>query len=169
MKTTKAETPCFLTNSHDAIVISDRDRRGKPLQTVICTESGLVYTDPRPSTEAITRFYQKEYRTQYKKVPIPRTKHVLRGGLYAKRRLEWLADWLSEGSRILDVGSGGGEFVFLARHAGYQSQGIEPDPNFVQFSIDQYDIPVQCAFYQNAEFIRPAFDCYYTVPRVGTF
>ncbi len=153
-----AESSCFLTESHNSIVVSNRDRRGKPLRTVICHESGLVYTDPRPSSDEIIQFYERDYRQQYKRVSVPRPKHVLRGGIYAKRRIDTLANLIPPKAKILDIGSGGGEFVFLAKQAGYQSQGIEPDPNFVQFSIDRYEIPVKCGFYQDADYGDSAFD-----------
>ena len=47
-------------------MVSERDRHGNPLRTVLCAETGLVRNDPVPGDEELAKFYSEEYRTAYK-------------------------------------------------------------------------------------------------------
>lgn len=151
--------PCCITGSHEAVVIAGKDREGRPLQTVMSTESGLVFTDPRPTPEDVRHFYANEYRQQYKKVYTPTPKHVLRAGRLAVQRLKAISPYLRKRARILDAGSGGGEFVYLGRQRGYQTQGIEPNRGYAQHAVQQYGIDVFNGFYQDASYADDSFDC----------
>lgn len=159
LRAVTTETPCCLTGSHDARVVAERDRHGNPLRTVISTASGLVFTDPRPTPEEVRRFYAEEYRVQYKQTATPKLKHVLRAGRLAKQRLASIADRLTPGCRMLDAGSGGGEFLHAATAAGYDAGGIEPNEGYAQYSINQYGLRVYNGFYQDAPFAEGEFDC----------
>lgn len=151
--------PCCLTGSRDALVVATRDRRGNPLRTVISTASGLVFTDPRPTPEEVREFYSEQYRREYKNVCVPRRKHVLRAGRLALKRLNEIRPYITQGSRMLDAGSGGGEFVYTSRELGYDTYGIEPNRGYAQYSIDQYGIDVFNGFYQDVTFDEASFDC----------
>jgi GT2 family glycosyltransferase/2-polyprenyl-3-methyl-5-hydroxy-6-metoxy-1,4-benzoquinol methylase len=48
------------------------------------------------------------------------------------------------GGRVLDVGAGAGEFVALMRDAGWNAEGIDPDPGAVD-AARLRDIPVTCS------------------------
>ena len=47
-------------------LVSEIDRRGKRLHTVICMETGLVRNDPIPDDEELAQFYAENYRLAYK-------------------------------------------------------------------------------------------------------
>ena len=121
MKSTHAACSirCNLCGAGEVAELGDKDRQGLPLRTVICQECGLVWTDPRPSEEEIKKFYAEEYRVRYKGTWQPKLKHVYRGGLVARARYATLRPFLRSGDVILDVGSGGGELVYLLRGLGY--------------------------------------------------
>ena len=59
-------------------VVSEADRRGLPLRTVICMDTGLVRNDPVPSDAELERFYGEEYRVAYKGSARPRRRQILR-------------------------------------------------------------------------------------------
>lgn len=116
---------------------------GDDLHTAICTGCGLVFASPIPTSEEIGQFYSKDYRLRYKGVSQPKLKHVFRAGNCALLRYPLVAEYAVPGSRVLDVGSGGGEFVYLLKSRGYQARGIEADEGYGGYSIDEYGIDVQ--------------------------
>ena len=59
-------------------VVSETDRHGKPLRTLICMETGLVRNDPVPNDEELARFYADDYRIAYKGAAKPRRRQVVR-------------------------------------------------------------------------------------------
>ncbi|MGL4514287.1 MAG: class I SAM-dependent methyltransferase [Lacipirellulaceae bacterium] len=154
-----ADRPCPLTGCRAALVVGTTDRTGAPLRTVISKESGLVYTDPRPTPDEVRHFYAEEYRVSYKGTAVPKPKHVIRAGRNAKNRLARLRPLLAPGARVLDAGAGGGEFVFVACEAGYRAVGVEPNEGYCKFSVDEYGIDVRNGFYQDLPVGDEPFDC----------
>ena len=58
------ETNC-LCGAKDDVIISETDRYGLPLNTVICRKCGLLRTNPRMDKNSLTEFYINEYRDMY--------------------------------------------------------------------------------------------------------
>ncbi|MDE0799167.1 MAG: class I SAM-dependent methyltransferase [Rhodospirillaceae bacterium] len=135
--------PCPLCANNDLIRVGDRDRHGGTLTTDLCKRCGHVFTNPQPTEADLDRFYTKRYRSAYKGVLIPKSKHVYRAGLRALERLEQFSPFLKRGHRILDVGAGGGEFTYLMTKAGYMAQGIEPNRGYAEFAKTEYGINIQ--------------------------
>ncbi|PHS02504.1 MAG: hypothetical protein COA78_20855 [Blastopirellula sp.] len=152
------EVPCCLTGSTDAVVVATRDRHLRPLCTVISVESGLVFVDPRPSTAEVQEFYEKDYRQQYKKTLTPHKRHVYRAGLAAQNRLEVLNQFGKPGMRLLDIGAGGGEFVYLAKQQGFDASGIEPNRGYAEYARNQYQIDIQVGSLQDIQLEPESYD-----------
>ena len=134
--------PCDLCGGRDAAEVAASDRGGQPLRTVICRNCGLVYTDPIPPEESLERFYSQDYRVHYKGSYAPSLKHVYRAGRLAVQRIQRLQGLLEPDSVIIDVGSGGGEFVYLLRLSGFEAQGVQPDDGYARYSRDELGVPV---------------------------
>ncbi len=154
------QSQCDLCKARSVDEVSATDRRGYPLRTVICRRCGLVYTDPIPSEESLTRFYSQVYRPRYKGVYAPRLRHVYRGGKVAAERIQYLKSFLVSGSMVVDVGSGSGEFVYLLRRLGFDAKGIQPDDGYARYSEEELGIPVHVGFVQE---INLPFGCCQTV------
>lgn len=134
--------PCPLCASTNLTCISQKDRHGAPLKTDLCRSCGHVFTNPQPTKAELDSFYADKYRSSYKGVTTPKPKHVYRAGLRALERLDRLRPFAHQQSRVLDIGSGGGEFVYLMQTAGYDAKGIEPNQGYAAFSKSSYDIDV---------------------------
>ena len=148
--------PCNLCGSTAVSVLAERSRSGEPLRTVICSRCGLVWADPLPHNPV--DFYENEYRVSYKGSYAPKLKHILRAGNVALSRYRRIEHLLSEPLRILDVGSGGGEFAFLLKGLGHHVKGIEPNKGYAEYSIREYGLDVDVGFIQGAELPRESFD-----------
>ncbi len=141
--------PCNLCGSGDAEQIRTKDRHGAPLRSVICRQCGLVWTDPRPAPEQVREFYAQEYRLDFKGTYQPKPKHTYRSGKVALDRVQRLRDVLKPGMRILDVGAGGGEVVYVLRAMGYDATGFEPNEGYARYAAEVLGLPVRQGFHQD--------------------
>ncbi|VBB41289.1 Methyltransferase type 11 [uncultured Desulfatiglans sp.] len=143
---TACSIPCNLCGSESVEEISLRDREGQYLRTVICTECGLIWSDPRPSDERIEHFYAKRYRKEYKGITRPKKKHVYRHAKNALKRYAFFRDVVKEGDRLLDIGAGNGVFVYCLRGLGVEASGIEPDEGHSRYAREELHVPVETGF-----------------------
>ncbi len=150
--------PCNLCGSASCEEISNRDRDGNALHTVICTACGLVWTDPRPGEKATRKFYREDYRVQYKASYVPKLKHVVRETRRAIGRYQLVKPLLAAESRLLDVGSGGGFFLYVAKQQGIEGQGIEPNEGFAGYANNTLGVPTTNGFLQDIDLTEKNFD-----------
>lgn len=136
--------PCNLCGAAEATVVGTRSRSGAALRSVCCRHCGLVWSDPRPVDAR--SFYEDDYRLAYKGTFEPRPKHVFRAGRVALDRLAHVRPLLQQRRRVLDVGSGGGEFAHLLQTLGHEVSGIEPNRGYAEFSAAQYGLAVARGF-----------------------
>ncbi|NGX57157.1 MAG: Ubiquinone biosynthesis O-methyltransferase [Chlamydiae bacterium] len=154
----QSKTPCNLCGGTETWIIGECDRHNQPLRTVLCQTCGLAWTDPQPDSEMIQRFYEKDYRKQYKGTFKPKKKHTYRAGRVAMHRLHQLSEYLTEGSELLDLGSGGGEFVFLMQQQGLSVMGIEPNEGYAQYAQKDLGLPIQNGFISDQLPVEKSFD-----------
>ncbi len=152
-----ADRPCCITGSLDCEVVATKAREGHALRNVICRESGLVYVDPLP-IEDLETFYKEDYRKSYKNVVVPKKKHILRAGRVALSRFDQSNGAISKGDRCLDIGAGGGEWVYLLKQLGCDAHGIEPNKGYGGFAREAYDVDVFSGMYQESDFEKESFD-----------
>lgn len=154
----QSERPCPITGSHDCEVVATKAREGHALRNVRSRESGLIFVDPLP-VEDLARYYKEDYRSEYKSVVQPKLKHIYRAGGVALARLKHGggAEAIVPGMRTLDIGAGGGEWVYLMSEAGCESCGVEPS-NYGNFAKDSYGVDVFLGMYQDAELEKGSFD-----------
>ena len=146
---------CELCGGADYDVVGRKDREGRPLQTVLCRQCGLAWTNPRPPDAEIDRYYEAEYRADYSGGATPARRKVLRGMLGARDRLDALRPFLRSGVRALDVGCGAGELVYLLRREDVDASGLEPGAEYADFARRTLDVPVQTATVHTAS-VEPA-------------
>jgi SAM-dependent methyltransferase len=120
-----ARGACVLCGSTEAVLLSRHDRRLKRLDTLICGGCGLIRSDPMPTEAELAAYYRHHYRFDYQLVGSkPPRRHLTRTRAEAARRVALLA--LPRGARVLDYGSGSGEFLLAGAEAGWDMTGVEP-------------------------------------------
>lgn len=114
------------------------------LNMAMCKGCSLVQQVNLPSDEELKIYYSHNYREDYKNTHQPKPKYVHRAGKAAIDRLKEIrkAGVPAQG-RLLDIGAGGGEFVYMAQKNGFQATGIEPHEGYSEFARQEYFINIE--------------------------
>ena len=139
-------------------VVSETDRHGKPLRTLICMETGLVRNDPVPNDEELARFYADDYRIAYKGAAKPRRRQVVRNFRRVATYVRMFRDVLDPATQVLDVGAGSGEFAYLITRLGKTVKGIEPNSRYAAYCRETLGLDVQTVHLSPDLFAPGQFD-----------
>lgn len=129
--------PCDLCRGDSFEVVSETDRRGDFLSTVVCRRCGLVSHGKIPTDDELAVYYGLNYRRDYHGETTPSPHRVIRAWKNGQRLLRRLRPYLQHGDRVVEVGAGIGCTVKSFELAGYDAAGIEPNQGFAGFSRDQ--------------------------------
>ena len=151
--------PCDLCSGSQTVSICETDRRWKPLSTVACADCALMRTDPMPTETELAQYYSSEYRADYQLAGSEPPKfHRVRSRREAAARVERMAPWLVPDARVLDMGSGSGEFLHLAQDRGCDVVGIEPGSDYAEFARKAYGVQVLVSSWADANLAENTFD-----------
>jgi len=142
---------CKICHAHELKVVAIQGRHFQDLTTVICTGCGLVHSYPIPTEEDLSAYYSKQYRSDYKSAYTPQRKHIARYARNAVSRIKNIKQFTDTNVSLIDVGSGSGEFIYAAKLAGFNVQGIEPHDGYSCYTRKTFDVPVVTATFQNAD------------------
>lgn len=115
-------------------MLTEVGRGGKPARFWICSTCGTVrqdpdfksHWDPRATYESGAYFHENSV--------IPPDEMWRSQREDARCRLRLLRRWGKEPpARILEIGCSAGAFLSAARNAGFEAEGIEPDPSMAAF------------------------------------
>ena len=137
---------CGLCGSNKNKIFNKRDSKSfVNLKMAICLNCSLVQQVNIPNEKVLKIYYSNNYREDYKKSYTPKLKHIRRAGLAAKSRISFIKNNIKNISnmKLLDVGAGGGEFVYLASKNGFDTQGIEPNVGYSSFARDEYGVNIK--------------------------
>jgi 2-polyprenyl-3-methyl-5-hydroxy-6-metoxy-1,4-benzoquinol methylase len=122
------------------------------LNLIYCSSCSLVQQKDLPSDAELNLYYSHNYRHDYKGTYTPKTKYIYRAGLAALNRIKFLESAIGVSHQtLLDIGAGGGEFVYLANKRGFSAKGIEPNVGYSEFSQEQYEVEVQTTILSELE------------------
>lgn len=129
------DAPCPLCGGEAARVAARAADRLTPddgtLYTVVrCDACGLAYTRPRPTPQAIGRFYPSSYSGGDRRGLLDRAEAAYRA-LQQREAVRWLAGLRPRRGRLLDVGCGRGDLLLALRRDGWSTTGLEPSPEAV--------------------------------------
>lgn len=149
---------CMLCGGTDWDCVSERDRHGKPLVTRLCTGCGVLRNDPVPSAEELAQFYRKDYRAHYKGATEPRLRQVWRNFDRLTGHVRSFDDVYMRGGNWLDLGSGSGEFSYLAMRLGALVTSVEPNEGYAAYCRDKLGLEVQGKTLEDCDFAPQSFD-----------
>lgn len=101
----------------------------KNFQVVRCESCGFLYTNPRPSSEAIGSYYEStDYISHHDEGEdiMSRIYNAVRN-YTTQQKIKLLQKSVGSIGTLLDIGSGTGFFLAQAKSAGWSVSGTEPD------------------------------------------
>lgn len=114
----------------DDVIISEIDRYGLQLSSVICNTCGTVRFDPYLDEDSLADFYTNIYRKMYA-IDVDDSNdygdYIASQSNYSQKLLQFTNDFLSTDSRLCEVGCGGGGSVKYMQDQGYDASGCDYD------------------------------------------
>jgi SAM-dependent methyltransferase len=146
----KKEIACLICEKSDAKILGVRGNReysGADLNTephlftnvVQCRNCGFIYTNPEIRG---VEFLEREHYNNPETYQNENSDNILE---MFEHRISYLKKFKATG-RLLDVGAGKGDFVYVAKKNGYDSVGVEPSPKFSEFAANTYKVAVYQGF-----------------------
>lgn len=136
--------------------------RSDEYSMVRCNDCGLVYINPRPTSEFIGRLYEEDYTPEGMTALLPRVERrrsirLLKSfwhrfnGLYHDEVIREAM------GRVLDVGCGNGNLLLPIKEMGNDAYGIELNPRSVEI-CDELGLNVFCGTVEDSNFDDGFFD-----------
>ena len=148
------DVPCNLCGGEDAVVIFPATDKlnctldtfactspghGEHYRVVRCTQCGLRFSSPRPDAAAL--------QAEYEQVADPLYERELGGRLTTFRRNLELVETFCKTGTILDIGTGMGAFLYLAKLNGWNVNGIEPSRWSAKKAEELYGLKINSGSY----------------------
>ena len=144
---------CELCRSEDLTFHEKKDAKSNSFLNIShCLNCSLIQQKDIPTDDELKIYYSHNYRQDYKSTYSPKPKYVQRAGQAAIDRINFLEKHIKINNQVLiDIGAGGGEFVYMAQQSGFNSSGIEPNLGYSSFSKEQYGVDVKTAMLADVE------------------
>ena len=143
-------------DNFDVLIKNGRDRRHNlpgEFRLVKCRQCGLVYLNPRPTTEALSAYYPEDYA--------PYRQRGVFG--YLTRRLRQreafsLRRSLPAAAEVLEVGCAAGDLLVPLREAGFRVTGVELSEHAATIARTHHHLDVHTATLADAPLAGRTFD-----------
>jgi 2-polyprenyl-3-methyl-5-hydroxy-6-metoxy-1,4-benzoquinol methylase len=102
-------------------------------------DSGLLKTYPQPNPENLTKYYESEdyiSHTDGKRSLFEKTYHIVKS-FSLNNKLKIINSFSPFKGKILDIGSGTGDFLVAAQKNGYSTFGFEPNTKAQQIALQK--------------------------------
>lgn len=148
-KSPSFRTGCNLCQGIEFETVGLKDRKQKPLQTVVCNRCGLVSHAIIPSEADLARYYEREYRKDYHAELTPSPQRVVREWNRGQALVDRLRPFMRPKDSVFEVGAGIGCNVKQFELGGFQASGIEPGEGFRRFSREELQANIGPGFLED--------------------
>ena len=143
---------CNSSNFSNYTICDDHSVSHESFAIMQCNNCQLLVTSPRPDHQSITKYYESEEyisHTGKSSGPITLLYRLIRKQTL-KKKLKLISK-LSTKRKILDYGSGTGEWLDHCNKNGWKTTGIEPSNLAREFSEKEYNLNVSPSLNQIEE------------------
>lgn len=137
---------------------AEQSLRSVPNTRVKCTNCDLVYLSPRLDADSLRELYRLWYGYAYRSIFSDLRHQKDRDREFRAYHLKYLQRHAPQGGRLLDVGSGSGMFLGIAKEHGWDGTGIELDQDTAEWASAQYGVNVRFGTLQSALKVNERFD-----------
>ena len=121
-------------------------------QLVACVRCGLQYVSPRLRAESVLGGYAAGSDEQF--VSQARGREITFG-----RSLDLIERvWNAKPGRLLDIGTGGGSFPYIASERGWTAEGCEPNHWLCEWAQQNYGLPIRPGTVFDQKYPANSFD-----------
>jgi len=124
--------PCPCGKPGTDLLLSEVDRYGLPLNTVLCSACGTLRIDPYLDDADLADFYTRYYQQMYARAD-DRPAYFTKQHAYGRRILESVKAWLPAGSFVFEIGCGAGGALDELRRAGYRVGGCDYSRELIEY------------------------------------
>ena len=120
----------------------DHNYSGDVFNIVKCDKCSFKFTNPRPKENDLYKYYKSENyisHTSSKKGIFNMLYHIVRNYQFIKKYNLINKLVTKQNKKLLDVGSGTGEFLNYFKNKGWNVRGIETDKGAREFSLRNYN------------------------------
>ncbi len=137
---------CPLCNSgqfHNHLITKDYLVSKESFAIVTCDQCGFKFTNPRPTKEEISRFYESDEYISHSNENLSAINIVYKFArkFTLKSKLSLITK-LSSGKKILDYGCGTGHFLGVCEKSGWICTGVEPNLKARKIASDNKNINI---------------------------
>ncbi len=119
-----------------------------------CRRCGATYVNPRPSREARRHAYLGEDADfYYRELALGQ-----RGSNGWQRELALIERYVKPPGRLLDIACGRGDFLAVARNAGWQVEGLEVNPVAAVAGRSEHGVTITPVGFEEADFEPASFE-----------
>lgn len=123
---------CPLCNSghfHNYIICKDHTVSNENFAIVQCNACDFLFTNPRPSGESLSSYYESEDYISHQNKSNSLTNFVYRIArkFTLKSKLKLIESFGLPSKTLLDIGCGTGHFIETCKDAGWSVSGVEPN------------------------------------------
>jgi SAM-dependent methyltransferase len=133
--------PCPCGSPRTDTLLSEIDRYGLPMNTVLCGACGTLRIDPYPDDAGLADFYTHYYQQMYARAD-DLVGYFEKQQAYGHRILESVKHWLPAGSTVFEIGCGAGGALDVLRRAGYEIGGCDYSGELIEYGCSR-DLPLR--------------------------
>ena len=125
-------THCPLCNRAqflNQLIVKDHANTQESFTICRCTHCDLWFTNPRPTVEAIEKYYNHQDYISHsnRSNSLVNILYKLVRKITLRQKLKWISERHKTPARLLDYGSGAGYFLAAAKNQGWNVSGVEPN------------------------------------------
>lgn len=115
---------------HSGIILDNKDG----FSVIDCTSCGFKHVNPLPSKEELEKLYKQEFYSKEKPDYFKNAKEDFLWWKVTYDNYYSLLEKHTKGRKILDIGSGPGDFLMCGKKRGWKTLGIEPSATAWKYS-----------------------------------
>lgn len=123
---------CCISSENDDILVSEIDRYGLPLRTVLNKKTGLMRTDPYYSMEWLNDFYSLYYRDLYTSNYVSYPSFLADQIKTGESIFDFVKQYLPEKSEVCEIGCGMGGILLPFKLNGHNITGVDLGVEYIE-------------------------------------
>ena len=124
-----------ICDSNNSQLIASRDKFGLKVNTIICSDCGLIRINPRFNEESYSKFYKDQYRRLYTGKEDEEHINSIFQSQYktGEEYYKFIKKSKVNQNSVLDVGCSCGGVLKYFEDMGSSVEGVDYDPKYIEF------------------------------------